>query len=82
MLKVKSKVVVGVDTPIITDKELSAFSQPEANFNQHWSCHHRAALAVTPVFAFNLGRADWSRELGGLVVVVVEWQQKTLTSKI
>lgn len=33
---------------LIREKELSAFSQPEANFNQHWSCHHWAALAVTP----------------------------------
>lgn len=60
--RANSKVVVGVVTPIIRDKGLSAFSQPGANFNQHWSCHHRATLAVTPVFAFNLGPADWSRE--------------------
>lgn len=85
--RANSKVVVGVDTPIIRDEELSGFSQPGVNFNQHWSCHHRAALAVTPVFAFNLGLADWSRgevrdgwSSGGGRRGWAGWQQKTLTS--
>lgn len=35
-----TKVVKPYTVQTFNQGKLGAFSDPEANFNQHWSCHH------------------------------------------